>query len=74
HLNYSGDNQLIIHCLGALSKLLPGIGLPSLLYVLVAEVFRSSTLLFKKRPEWSLKKRNRHYSSHLYSQKPHFWS
>ena len=52
--NYSGDNQLIIYCLGVLPNFLPGIGLPSLLYVLIPEVFQPGTPLFKERLKWSL--------------------
>ena len=52
--NYSGDNQLIIYCLGVLPNFLPGIGLPSLLYVLIPEVFQPGTPLFNKRLKWSL--------------------
>ena len=45
---------LIIYCLGVLPNFLPGIGLPSLFYVLIPEVFQPGTPLFKERLKWSL--------------------
>ena len=38
--NYEGGNSLIIYFLGIIPNFLPGIGLPSLFYVIIPEVFK----------------------------------
>ena len=52
--NYNGENRLIIYILGVLPNFLPGIGLSSLFYVIIPEVFKPNTFIFKKRLKWSV--------------------
>ena len=46
--NYDGANGIIIYLLGVAPNFLPGIGLPALLYVLIPEVSKPNSSLFKK--------------------------
>ena len=50
--NYEGDNELVVYFLGVAPNFLPGVGLPALLYVVIPEVFKSHTSLFRNRLYW----------------------
>ena len=52
--NYEGGNSLIIYFLGIIPNFLPGIGLPSLFYVIIPEVFKSNSLFYKERLKLSI--------------------
>ena len=52
--NYDGANGIIIYLLGVAPNFLPGIGLPALLYVVIPEVSKSNSSLFKNRLYWSV--------------------
>ena len=52
--NYDGDNGVIVYLLGIAPNFLPGVGLPALLYVVIPEVFKSHTSLFRNRLYWSI--------------------
>ena len=52
--NYEGDNELVVYFLGVAPNFLPGVGLPALLYVVIPEVFKSHTSLFRNRLYWSV--------------------
>ena len=52
--NYEGDNELVVYLLGVAPNFLPGVGLPALLYVVIPEVFKSHTSLFRNRLYWSV--------------------
>ena len=52
--NYNGENRLINYILGVLPNFLPGIGLCSLFYVIIPEVFKPNIFIFKKRLKWSV--------------------
>ena len=51
--NYDGANEIIIYLLGVAPNFLPGIGLPALLYVVIPEVSKPNSSLFKNRLYWS---------------------
>ena len=48
------ENSLIIYFLGVIPNFLPGIGLPSLFYVIIPEVFKPNSFFFKKRLKLSI--------------------
>ena len=52
--NYDGANEIIIYLLGVAPNFLPGIGLPALLYVVIPEVSKHNSSLFKNRLYWSV--------------------
>ena len=52
--NYEGGNSLIIYFLGIIPNFLPGIGLPSLFYVIIPEVFKPNSLFYKERLKLSI--------------------
>ena len=52
--NYEGGNSLIIYFLGVIPNFLPGIGLPSLFYVIIPEVFKTNSLFYKERLNLSI--------------------
>ena len=52
--NYNGENRLIIYILGVLPNFLPVIGISSLFYVIIPDVFKPNTFIFKKRLKWSV--------------------
>ena len=52
--NYEGGNDLIIYFLGVIPNFLPGIGLPSLLYVTIPEIFKPNTSFYRNRLKWSI--------------------
>ena len=52
--NYEGGNSLIIYFLGVIPNFLPGIGLPSLFYVIIPEVFKPNSLFYKERLKLSI--------------------
>ena len=52
--NYDGGNSLIIYFLGVIPNFLPGIGLPSLFYVIIPEVFKPNSFFFKERLKLSI--------------------
>jgi hypothetical protein len=52
--NYDGANGIIIYLLGVAPNFLPGIGLPALLYVVIPEVSKPNSSLFKNRLYWSV--------------------
>ena len=52
--NYDGSNAWIIYALGILPNFLPGIGLPSFFYVLIPELFQSSSKFYKHRLSFSI--------------------
>ena len=52
--NYDGANGIIIYLLGVVSNFLPGIGLPALLYVVIPELSKPNSSLFKNRLYWSV--------------------
>ena len=54
--NYDGANGIIIYLLGSriAPNFLPGIGLPALLYVVIPEVSKPNSSLFKNRLYWSV--------------------
>ena len=52
--NYEGGNNLIIYFLGVIPNFLPGIGLPSLFYVIIPEVFKPNSLFYKERLKLSI--------------------
>ena len=47
--NYGGNNELVVYFLGVAPNFLPAVGLPALLYVVIPEVFKSHTSLFRNR-------------------------
>ena len=52
--NYEGGNSLIIYFFGIIPNFLPGIGLPSLFYVIIPEVFKPNSLFYKERLKLSI--------------------
>ena len=52
--NYNEGNALIIYFLGVIPNFLPGIGLPSLFYVIIPEVFKPKSFIFKERLKFSI--------------------
>ena len=52
--NYEGGNDLIIYFLGVIPNFLPGIGLPSLFYVTIPEIFKPNTSFYRNRLKWSI--------------------
>jgi hypothetical protein len=52
--NYEGGNDLIIYFLGVIPNFLPGIGLPSMFYATIPEVFKPNTSIFRNRLKWSI--------------------
>ena len=52
--NYEGGNILIIYFLGVVPNFLPGIGLPSLFYVLIPEVFKPNSCFCEERLKLSI--------------------
>ena len=52
--NYDGGNSLIIYFLGVIPNFLPGIGLPSLFYVLIPEVFKPNSCFCEERLKLSI--------------------
>ena len=52
--NYEGGNSLIIYFLGVIPNFLPGIGLPSLFYVIIPEVFKPNSSFYKERLKLSI--------------------
>ena len=55
--NYEAENSLIIYFLGVIPNektLLPGIGLPSLFYVTIPEIFKPNTSIYRNRLKWSI--------------------
>ena len=52
--NYEGENSLIIYFLGVIPNFLPGIGLPSIFYVIIPEIFKSNTSIYRNRLKWSI--------------------
>ena len=46
--------KIIIYLLGVAPNFLPGIGLPALLYVVIPEVSKPNSSLFKNRLYWSV--------------------
>ena len=52
--NYEGGNNLIIYFLGVIPNFLPGIGLPSLLYVIIPEVFKPNSSFYEERLKLSI--------------------
>ena len=51
--NYDGANGIIIYLLGVAPNFLPGIGLPALLCVVIPELSKPNSSLFKHRLYWS---------------------
>ena len=51
--NYDGGNSLIIYFLGVIPNFLPGIGLPSFIYVIIPDVFKPHSFFFKERLKFS---------------------
>ena len=52
--NYEGGNDLIIYFLGVIPNFLPGIGLPSMFYVTIPEIFKPNTSIYRNRLKWSI--------------------
>ena len=52
--NYEGGNDLIVYFLGVIPNFLPGIGLPSLFYVTIPEIFKPNTSFYRNRLKWSI--------------------
>ena len=52
--NYEGGNSLIIYFLGVIPNFLPGIGLPSMFYATIPEIFKPNTSIFRNRLKWSI--------------------
>ena len=52
--NYEGENFLIIYFLGVIPNFLPGIGLPSMFYVTIPEIFKPNTSIYRNRLKWSI--------------------
>ena len=52
--NYEGGNGLIIYFLGVIPNFLPGIGLPSMFYVTIPEVFKPNTSIYRNRLKLSI--------------------
>jgi hypothetical protein len=52
--NYEGGRDLIIYFLGVIPNFLPGIGLPSLLYVTITEIFKPNTSIYRNRLKLSI--------------------
>jgi hypothetical protein len=52
--NYEGGNDLIIYFLGVIPNFLPGIGLPSMFYATIPEIFKPNTSIFRNRLKWSI--------------------
>ena len=52
--NYEGGNSLIIYFLGVIPNFLPGIGLPSMFYVTIPEIFKHNTSIYRNRLKWSI--------------------
>ena len=52
--NYEAENSLIIYFLGVIPNFLPGIGLPSLFYVTIPEIFKPNTSIYRNRLKWSI--------------------
>ena len=52
--NYTKGNALIIYFLGVIPNFLPGIGLPSFFYVIIPEVFKPKSFIFKERLKFSI--------------------
>ena len=51
--NYEGENDVIIY-LGVIPNFLPGIGLPSMFYVTIPEIFKLNTSFYRNRLKWSI--------------------
>ena len=51
---YDGGNEIIIYLLGVAPNFLPGIGLPALLYVVIPDLSKPNSSLFKNRLNWSV--------------------
>ena len=47
--NYAGDSATVIYFLGIIPNFMPGIGLPALFYVVIPELFRPSSFIFRHR-------------------------
>ena len=52
--NYEGGNDVIIYFLGVIPNFLPGIGLPSMFYVTIPEIFKPNTSIYRNRLKWSI--------------------
>ena len=52
--NYDGANEVFIYLLGVAPNFLPGIGLPALLCVVIPELSKPNSSLFKNRLYWSV--------------------
>ena len=52
--NYEAENSLIIYFLGVIPNFLPGIGLPSLFYVTIPEIFKPNTSIYRNRLKLSI--------------------
>ena len=52
--NYEGGNSLIIYFLGVIPNFFPGIGLPSIFYVTIPEIFKPNTSIYRNRLKWSI--------------------
>ena len=52
--NYEGRNDVIIYFLGVIPNFLPGIGLPSMFYVTIPEIFKPNTSIYRNRLKWSI--------------------
>ena len=52
--NYTKGNALIIYFLGVIPNFLPGIGLPSFFYVIIPEVFKPKSFIFKEKLKISI--------------------
>ena len=52
--NYDGANEVLIYLLGVAPNFLPGIGLPALLCVVIPELSKPNSSLFKHRLYWSV--------------------
>ena len=52
--NYEGGNDLIIYFLGVIPNFLPGIGLPSMFYVTIPEIFKPNTSIYRNRLKLSI--------------------
>ena len=52
--NYKGGNEVMIYFLGVIPNFLPGIGLPSMFYVTIPEIFKPNTSIYRNRLKWSI--------------------
>ena len=52
--NYEGGNDVIIYFLGVIPNFLPGIGLPSMFYVTIPEIFKPNTSIYRNRLKLSI--------------------